>query len=65
MSDITKCAYGCSKQLLCKRWTVPDHQFRQSVADFKPEIASGTCFNFWPNAVAEAEIDHLVNHNED
>lgn len=64
MSDFIKCANGCPKRLLCKRWTAPAAK-HQSHQDFKPEPASGTCFHFWPNAVAEAELDRLVNHNQD
>lgn len=69
MSDITKCANGCAKQLLCKRWTAPHHQFRQSIADFRPDPVTGICADFLPNIVAQArgiEVDHtLINHNED
>lgn len=64
MSDITKCANGCSKELYCKRWTAPSHQYRQSVADFKPDPKTGICAEFWGNAVYEARPE-LVNHNED
>lgn len=65
MSDIIKCTEGCPKRLLCKRWTAPAHKSQQAYQDFKPEPASGTCFHFWPNAVAEQEQDKLINHNED
>lgn len=68
MTDITKCANGCKKQLLCKRWTAPHHQFRQSMADFKPDPVTGVCESFYPNVVALAQdidADRLINHNKD
>lgn len=69
MSDISKCQNGCSRQLLCKRYTVPAHQFRQSYMDFKPDPVTGICADYMPNAVAMArdiEVDRqLINHNED
>lgn len=55
MSDITKCANGCKKQLFCKRWTAPHHAFRQSMADFKPDPATGMCEGYYPNTVALAQ----------
>ena len=69
MSDISKCQNGCKKQLLCKRYTAPAHQFRQSYADFKPDPVTGICNDFMPNGVAVSlDIEaarRLINHNED
>lgn len=53
MSDITKCATPCSKKLHCHRYTAPQHKYRQSMAAFKPDPATGVCSDFWPNKVAD------------
>lgn len=63
-SDITKCAHGCKRQLLCRRWTASPHGL-QSYAEFSQDTNAGTCEGYWPNAVALADTTHLINHNED
>lgn len=71
MTDISKCASGCSRQLLCYRWTAPSHEYRQSYAEFQPDPKTGLCGDYLANAVALAKDDiaaddnHLKNHNQD
>lgn len=57
MTDITKCANGCGRMLLCHRYTAPTHSHRQSMADFRPYAKTGVCAEYWPNAVALAAQD--------
>lgn len=69
MTDIQKCLNGCSKQLLCKRYTAPAGSRRQSYADYKPNPETGICTDYYPNAigsVSQEQFAHkLINHNED
>lgn len=61
---VMACAMGCSKKLLCHRWTAPNYD-NQVVGGFMPHAETGICDFYLPNAVALADTSHLINHNED
>lgn len=65
MSDISMCISGCSKKLLCKRWTAPYHSHQQAVYPYAPDSETGICAGYYPNEVAEAGTGHYIYHHED